>query len=651
MLHVHSPLPPPPLDARRPTPSTRSSRRDPPTRSKPRPPVVLTTPPNNPLPTTHAPSHSSRRAVPAEFFTRRPVTNSASTGVPLSAPRVIPIDTPPSPRPTAPAVSRPAGANIPHLREALSSLESKMALLMNEREQLESCLEQAVRLQAPIQRLPSELLASIFAIGVVDTQEDESLMLSSLMLVCRYWSNVVVTTPVLWSKIVVSNHHSLDRASRRLSRSKSVPLDVSIHFDPKMEDGRSTMEAIVLAMDVLEPSIWRWKSFRLSVPSRPQAHAALARCREKAPMLEDLQIHIFHSMHDEHYSPPPFPLFAGYMPRLTACSLNSFNFDWSAGLVSGLRALELGGYWNGFAPSVLVILGLLRACPALEELTLRNMSDTEAESCATFEHEPHHNSRFPSHIIHLPRLTKASFYYAGIHRTRSILSQITFPALEKVELCYMDNITQVINHLKRQSLTSLPLQHLRIEACFFNELEFAKLLGRVPTLRTLELVDVEEASSLILRTMSTPVTQSWICPKLENLTLDGCTTLEWDALRIFIESRLSAHARAYPRLANVPEVTLPPPTVFSASSSVVPVRPRAHPHPSPAAVRAPVHGHGRSQSAPPDTCLPWAWPQRLKSLDITRCHQISKEMVQWLRIYVPEVKFDVPKGSWREASS
>ncbi|KAI0061401.1 hypothetical protein BV25DRAFT_1805627 [Artomyces pyxidatus] len=538
-----------------------------------------------------------------------------------------------------------ADASIPDLREALSSLESKMATLMSERERLESRLEQAVRLQAPVQRLPNELLAAIFAIGVLEMEEEDPLMLSNLMLVCKYWSEVATSTPVLWSRVSVSNHDSLEKAQRRLSRSKSVPLDVCINFSPQMENGGATTETIIHAMDMLWPSIWRWRSFRLSVPNRPQAHAALSRCREKAPLLEVLQIRVFHSMQDDQYSTPPLPLFDGHMPRLSVCAFNSFNFGWDVSVISGLRVLELGGYWNAFSPSVTVILDVLRACPALEELSLRNMSDVDPESCLMYDHEPHHDKRYPSHIIHLPRLTKATFYYAGIQRTRTILSQVSFPALENVELCYMDNVTPVLHHLKRQSLTSLPLRHLRIEASFFNEPEFVKLLSRIPSLTTLELVDVEDASSNLLKGLSAPsVTQSWICPKLETLSLDGCTTLDWDALRSFVESRLPAHARAYPRQVVPPMISLPAP----ASYSVLSLR---QPHPSPSSLAiAHLPSHGRSQSAPPNTSVPFVWPQRLKSIDLTRCHQISKEMVQWLRLYVAEVKYDVVRGPWRETS-
>lgn len=275
------------------------------------------------------------------------------------------------------------------------------------------------------------------------------------------------------------------------------------------------MENVVRAMEMLQRSIPRWRSFRLSVPNRPQAHAALSRCREKAPMLELLQVKIHHSMQEDLYSSTPLPLFGGDLPLLRTCSFNSFNFGWDMGMVSGLRVLELGGYWNGYAPSATTILAILRSCPDLEEFALRNMSDVDVESIAMFERDSGatatHNSSsalssstsrhrpYSSQILHLPRLTRLSLYYAGIHRARSILSQVALPSLERLDLCYMDNVTPILKHLKRQaSFSSLPLRHLKIEVSLFSETDLIGFLGRTSSLVSLELVDVEDSTSKLL---------------------------------------------------------------------------------------------------------------------------------------------------------
>lgn len=406
-----------------------------------------------------------------------------------------------------------ANLSIPHLREAIHSLESKMASLLTERDLLESRLEQAVRMQSPVQRLPNDLLASIFSIAVLDGEDEDSITLSNLMLVCQYWREVAINSPMLWTRIVMGTHHSTDRAILKLDRSKTAPLYVCLDFSPRMEHGTVSTESIVTAMDLVRPAIWRWKSFHLIVPSRPQAHAALSRCKEHAPQLEVLSIRVTHSMQEDHYSKAPLPLFERNTPRLRSSSFTSFNFSWDPALLSNLRVLKLGGYWNGFSPSVDVILKTLRACPQLEELVLRNMSDVDPESCTSLvseatEHDDYVLARVSdTRAINLPRLRKASFYYSGNLRTRTILGLLTFPALECVELCYLDNVSPMLEALRRQSLTVLPLRHLRIESCFFNELRFARLLQRLPALTSLELVDVEDVTSNLMRVSAANVSQ------------------------------------------------------------------------------------------------------------------------------------------------
>jgi hypothetical protein len=364
-----------------------------------------------------------------------------------------------------------------------------MASLMSQREELELHLEQAVRKQSPIQRLPYEILASVFVKGVFEADDEDPLMVSTLMLVCRYWADVAVNTPLLWSNIAVSTHDSLEKARRKLRRSKSCPLNITINFSPREEHSGGITENIIHAMDLVRPALWRTKSFRLSVPNRPQAHAALLRCREDAPLLEILSIRIFHSMQDDHYSSPALPLFNGHTPRLRSCSFTSFNFAWDTQLVSRLRVLKLGGYWNGSSPSIPTLLHILSECPELEEFALRNLSDADPDICDEDQ------GRISTKTVYLLRLVKASFYYAGIMRTRTILNHLSFPALQTLELCYLDDLTPLLERLKQQSLTSFPLRYLRIESSFFNEIKFVSLLGRLPSLVSLELIDCEDASS------------------------------------------------------------------------------------------------------------------------------------------------------------
>lgn len=72
---------------------------------------------------------------------------------------------------------------ISSLREAINSLDTQMADLMSQRQALKAQLEQEVRLQSPVIRLPSELLSSIFIMGVLGMGDDDPIMVPTLMLV------------------------------------------------------------------------------------------------------------------------------------------------------------------------------------------------------------------------------------------------------------------------------------------------------------------------------------------------------------------------------------------------------------------------------------------------------------------------------------
>lgn len=462
--------------------------------------------PRPPEPTSPPPPYEAHEAYPAfapippGISTRTPSLPRAQDGFALS---------PDSARSRA---RRPQNLSIPHLREAIHTLESKMASLLNERDLLESRLEQAVRMQSPIQRLPDELLSALFEIAVLDGEEEDPITLASLAIVCRQWKDVAVNTPALWSRIRMGTRHSFEKARVKLERSKTVPLFISVDFSPRVEYGSVSTENLMLAMDLLRPAIWRWRTFHLTIPSRPQAHAALTRCRERAPLLEVMSVRICSSMQEDHYSRPPLPLFEGHTPRLRSCSFTSFNFNWDTALVTRLRVLKLGGYWNAQSPSVDVILDILRACPNLEELALRNMSDVETDSCSLTDFDPSEQDSFSERLVHvadarpvqLPRLVEASFYYCGNVRTRTILSLCSFPALERVELCFLDNVSPMLEHLRRQSLTRLPLRRLRIESSYFNEMKLVRLLKRLPALNSLEFVDADDVSSNLLKVRSTP---------------------------------------------------------------------------------------------------------------------------------------------------
>ena len=86
-----------------------------------------------------------------------------------------------------------------------------MSALVKERTDLETKLEQAVRLQSPVLRLPSELLSRIFSIGVLemgDGTDENPIMVPTLMLV--WWTlRRVVISPSMYFGVVTTNQKKI----------------------------------------------------------------------------------------------------------------------------------------------------------------------------------------------------------------------------------------------------------------------------------------------------------------------------------------------------------------------------------------------------------------------------------------------------------
>jgi len=107
---------------------------------------------------------------------------------------------------------------------------------------------------------------------------------------------------------------------------------------------------------------------------------------------------------------------------------------------------------------------------------------------------------------------------------------------------------------------------------------------------------------------------------------------------------------SYSSLTATSSTTSTTPTTTTTTTAAVGTATLRQPHPT-HALAYPA-SHGRSHSVPPNASS-FSWPLRLRSLDLTRCHQIGKEMVQWLRLYVDEVKCESAMraggSSWQES--
>jgi len=429
--------------------------------------------------------------------------------------------------PTAPA---PVAETIPLMREALSAIDLRIRSLADQKNLLESRLADAVALQSPIRRLPREVLAAVFAVGVSQLDEEDPLFLARLSLVSRDWRDTALGSPDLWANIRIDHHGGLRRAQRRVILSKAVPLDIDINFVPRERGPNQSPDAILVtvvrALDLLRPETHRWRRFALRVQYASPAHAALARCFEHAPRLTHFAVHVQMSHLDAVCSSPvnvlrprrdsELILFGGHTPMLRSVELGGAPLPSSPGalggaLMRGLRTLRLVGNCGTAPPSVSDLLSTMRNCPALEELSLRNMEDVHCVSYHCLydvEYDFGTTSRSTqmlaptkssSVLLPMPRLRRLSLVFCGPERASGLLAQLSMPVLERAEFIHMDNITSALKSLKHSAAT---LKTLRIENSLFDELKLMRLLRRLPKISDLQLVECDDVSPNLLRVSS-----------------------------------------------------------------------------------------------------------------------------------------------------
>ncbi|OSD07618.1 hypothetical protein PYCCODRAFT_1359216, partial [Trametes coccinea BRFM310] len=199
---------------------------------------------------------------------------------------------------------------------------------------------------SPIHSLPVELLTAIFQLGVdsdpipddqIRGQPTFELLISH---VCRYWRQVALHTPHLWTTIHFRTRAHMARADAYLARNGKLPID--IYVDTCSEDDYQLRKDLLFrreflpVFDILLPHIDRWRELHLIVADlecKSYARKVLSTCGT-APALTTLQLwHVQNWGNSErlynHIGPPPVVVFGGALPSLKHIILQGVNLPWS----------------------------------------------------------------------------------------------------------------------------------------------------------------------------------------------------------------------------------------------------------------------------------------------------------------------------------
>ncbi|KAJ7435771.1 hypothetical protein B0H11DRAFT_1755680, partial [Mycena galericulata] len=91
--------------------------------------------------------------------------------------------------------------------------------------------------------------------------------------ICRKWRDISLSTPSLWTSItlllgnVTAHQRQLHLLELWLSRSRSCPLLISLHFDPSYLPSNAPAVSVTEFIEAILPHCGRWKDVQLMAPT------------------------------------------------------------------------------------------------------------------------------------------------------------------------------------------------------------------------------------------------------------------------------------------------------------------------------------------------------------------------------------------------
>lgn len=176
--------------------------------------------------------------------------------------------------------------DIAACEEELSNVENQIALLTRRKEQLERSLPRCKSLLAPVHRLPRDILVEIlrWAAHRPKNSLDVTKGVWPLGQVCGWWWDIVVTSPILWSVVILKPpymRHSVDILTQHFRRSAEFPLWIAVECGEIMNGDR------VFDMVIQKSALWKLVDMRASSSTEL---VKLSSVSGNIPLLEELYV-------------------------------------------------------------------------------------------------------------------------------------------------------------------------------------------------------------------------------------------------------------------------------------------------------------------------------------------------------------------------
>ena len=378
---------------------------------------------------------------------------------------------------------------------------------------------------------------------------DETLdLLPILSLVCHHWRTVVLSTPSLWTYIILDSDWGwripsfLRRLRAHLQRSQASKLFIDI--DLRHVDSTAEAEAI---MADLEPHLWRCYSFNVSVPDWFRMRKVQERASGLGPALEDLYLRIDSS---DSEIQDPFPILSQPCPRLGYIMLEHAPLECVNVPLPALRQLYLLRDQRCHSSTRIAypfkeLMAILVSSP-LKWFTLRSAVFTLDISEDVFRAAP-----TPSELSSLKGL---SFDIVDSGSISLFLESTSLPALELLSV----NSGEDLQWLTRISLSPSRFPSLRLldlRNCNFIGPALVPLVRALHHLPQITGLGISSPSAGIVGTRIFDVLAAgpdtlgqWLLPRLEALSIQNCADISGHELLRVVTARRGAAA---PQVANI----------------------------------------------------------------------------------------------------
>lgn len=385
-------------------------------------------------------------------------------------------------------------------------------------------------LVSSLHRAPFEVLTWIFELAMpcydsVELMKPPSLHEAPLNVshVSRYWRNIALASPRLWTRIYFSDVPTLERISQELSfwhtsmqRAANMLLDV--HIDMLNGDAKDASVDLREAAQIIgrKQMLWgqlirdrqRWRNVFLEVTIDALLPHLRTATKETRQILldglhaaQEMELRLFHSSEELFCSSEVFVDLA-QTPNLRHFGVGCVGSP----VTLQLSFAETGSYHNLATLSLMSktpmeadsLLRILAKLPRLEEF---HASITHL----TFSQRQRTTSFSPSIRLATLKVASITLYYSGSAPEASaanirILQQLTFPALEKLTLNIgasrfysLADSTELANTLLDFILRSTPpLRYLALGARVVEQ-TLINILGKLPMLEELQTVKVSSA--------------------------------------------------------------------------------------------------------------------------------------------------------------